>query len=139
MYYRKTKRLRDAYDYYYSKEKAFVENRDNKIAFILKSIEQMQLTNVDPLRIIKIVTDTTIPNTETLGVWDTVTTINNDRVLGGAGSAASHGKTVNLSKDIVYPQPDNIILDEQETQFFEMMMNGFIRITNIQLYHYLAI
>ena len=114
VYYRKTKRLRDAYDYYYSKEKAFVENRDSKIAYILKSIEQMQLTNIDPLRIIKIVTDTTPPNAETLGVWETVTTINNDRVLGGAGSTAKHGKTVNLSKDIVYPQPDNIILDEQE-------------------------
>ncbi len=114
VYYRKEKRIRDMYDYYYSKENGFVTNRDAKVALILKSIEQMQLNNVDPLRIIRIVTDTIPPNTETQGVWDTVTTVNNDRVLGGAGSTTNHGKTVNLSKDIVYPQPDNIILDEQE-------------------------
>ena len=114
VYHRKMGRMRKTYDYYYSKEQTFTNNRDTKIAAILKSIEQMQLANVDPLRIIRLVTDVTPPNVETHGVWQTVTAVGTDRVLGGAGSDGNHGKTVNLSQDIIYPQPDNIILDEQE-------------------------
>lgn len=114
VYHRKMVRMRKTYDYYYSKELAFVTNRDTKIAAILKSIELMQLTNVDPLRVIRIVTDTIPPNVETHGVWQTVTAVGQDRVLGGAGSADNNGTTINISKDIVYPQPDNIILDEEE-------------------------
>lgn len=114
IYHRKLRGMRKTYDYYYSKEQAFTIGRDTKVAAILKSIELMQLTNVDPLRVIRLVTDTAPPNVEIHGVWQTVTAVNVDRVLGAAGSAVTNGKTVNLSKDIVYPQPDNIILDEQE-------------------------
>ena len=114
VYFRKSKRLREVYDYYYSKQEAFEASRDQKVKTILDAIEHMQLNNVDPLRVIRVVTDTIPPNVETQGVWQTLTTLNNDRVLGAAGSAANNGRTVNLSKDIVYPQPDNIILDEQE-------------------------
>lgn len=114
VHYRKSKLMREVYDYYYAKEQAFLQQFNHKNQLVLATIAQLQLNNTDPLKIVRIVAGNNPPNESIDGVWRDTTTIGNDRVLGGTSKLGDIGKTVPISEAIVYPQPDNILLDEQE-------------------------
>lgn len=110
IHYQDRRKYRDTYDYYYAKLGQF-ETAMNQLA---KGISDKLASNYlfyrDPINTVKIKTVAVNPATNRDGAWVEVA----DKVVGFAQSSSLLGTTIPISEEIVYPQPDNIILNETD-------------------------
>ncbi len=110
IHYQDRKKYRDVYDYYYAKMGQFDTQMDQLTKSLSDKLAASYLFYRDPLNTLKIKTVAVNPAENRDGAWVEV----DEKVLGFAASASLLGTQVALSEEIVYPQPDNIILNETD-------------------------
>ena len=110
IYYQDRRKFRDTYDYYYAKMGQFETAMNQLTKGISDKLASNYLFYRDPLNTVKIKTTADNPAINRDGAWIEIA----DKVVGFAATPALLGTTVPLSEEIVYPQPDNIILNETD-------------------------
>ena len=110
IHYQDRRKFRDTYDYYYAKMGQFETTMDQLVKGVSDKLASNYLFYRDPLNTVKIKTTAVNPATNRDGSWVEIA----DKVVGFAKTPALLGTTIPLSEEIVYPQPDNIILNETD-------------------------
>lgn len=109
IYYQDRAKYRSTYDYWYTKQGQFENILTNKVRTLRNSIEAAYLDIREPVGTIRLRTGNRDMGLDRDGVWVT----ESDKVLAFTETDAEIGNEYSLSEEIVYPQPDNILLDEQ--------------------------
>lgn len=110
IHYRDRLQYRNVYDYFYAKKGQFetlLEQGDKKLS---DTLARNYYYYRDPINRVRIKTTAENPTLTRDGSWSEVA----DRVIGFAASSELLGTSVPLSEEIVYPQPDNSILTEND-------------------------
>ncbi|BDH16610.1 MAG: hypothetical protein [Bacteriophage sp.] len=106
--FRDRQQYRNTFDYFYTKLAEFENNMDVQIEALSNNIAQTYVAKRKPLNTILLKLADVNPSTYTDGSWQALAT----GVIGLSNSSLDLGLTHMLSADIVYPQPDNILLNE---------------------------
>lgn len=106
--FKKQQAYRDIYDYYYAKQIAHQNNVDSRIAALRQKAEAVWSKIRPPVGIVTITTkpNLTFPDGDYVEMKNTL--------LWGVSADGDLGKTWNVSKDLVFPYPDNLLLNEKE-------------------------
>lgn len=103
-------KYREVYDYFYLKKTQLDNQTEQKLKTLSTSIKNAYLKIRDPLNRLLVRMDAQNPATIRDGAWVEIA----DRVLAFTNINSKIGTEVPLSEEIVYPQPDNILLDESD-------------------------
>lgn len=106
--FRKIAKVQAIYDYYHSKLTQFKTEFDNRADKVEEQLNSLMTTATEPVGSLIVTTGKVNITTKKLGVWSRV----DNRII-GIGSSSNVGTEFDVSEDIVYPQPDNILLDEK--------------------------
>lgn len=109
IYYQDRAKYRSTYDYWYTKSGQVDNNLTNKVRTLRNSIEAAYLDIREPIGTLRLRTGNQDMGLDRDGVWVT----ESNKVLAFTEINAEVGTEYSLSEEIVYPQPDNILLDEQ--------------------------
>ena len=110
IYFQDRKKYKEAYEYFESKKAQFELTFGVKRTAVLNALKSNYEFFKDPLHRMRWKTTAVNPAITRDGSWAEV----GDYLPMTTRDAAKIGTTVMLSEEIVYPQPDNSILDEQE-------------------------
>lgn len=109
IYFQDRQKYRSAYDYWYAKFGQFETRFAFKVRQVQTDIENAHLAMREPLGTLRLRTGNRDMGYDREGVWFT----ENDKVLSFTEVDGEISSEFSLSEEIVYPQPDNILLDEQ--------------------------
>lgn len=115
IYYQDRSKYRSTYDYWYTKLAQFDIGFDFKIQQMTTTISQTQWAIREPIGTVRLRNSNRDMGLDREGVWETV----NDRILAFTDVPGDTGHEFTLSEEIVYPQPDNILLDEQSNPILD--------------------
>jgi hypothetical protein len=110
VYFQDHEKYRNAYDYWYSKQGQFETAFTFKVRQLQQEIENTYIAMREPLGTVRLRTGNRDMGIDREGIWYT----ENDKVLSFTDIDNDIGNEFSLSEEIVYPQPDNILLDEQD-------------------------
>lgn len=109
IYYQDRSKYRSTYDYWYTKLGQFNISFDYRVQQMSIAISLMQQAIQDPIGMVRLRNANRDMGLDRDGVWEPVI----DRVVAFTDVDGNMGHEFSLSEEIVYPQPDNILLDEQ--------------------------
>ena len=109
IYFQDRQKYRSAYDYWYAKFGQFETGFAFKARQVQIDIDNAYLAMREPLGTLRLRTGNRDMGYDRGGVWFT----ENDKVLSFTEVDGEISSEFSLSEEIVYPQPDNILLDEQ--------------------------
>lgn len=107
---RKKAKVQNIFDYLDVKQLQYQSTLDNQVNQLSLDIRTIYDRFKDPVGTVRLTMSPNNPGELRDGGWDQIS----DRILFKTATNATLGSSVGLSDEIVYPQPDNILLNESD-------------------------